>query len=81
VAADYEQPELRLLVSLCRELGRACGDGAFYLSARRAGQLVGVNRVKASRWLCGLRRDGILRLVSEGRQKDPRASRCRNVGE
>jgi hypothetical protein len=68
-------------MALWQEHERACADGPFYLSARTAGNLVDVNDVKASRWLRGLRRDGMLRLVSEGSQKQRRASRYRYVGE
>jgi len=31
VATQYESPKLRLLIALCRELQRTCGDGPFYL--------------------------------------------------
>ena len=79
VAEQYEQEELRLLVSLCRELQRACGDGAFFLATRTAGQLLGVNHVTASRWLRLLILDGILELVTAGTRESRRASRYRYV--
>ena len=80
-ALQYEQQELRLLVALCRELQRACGTGPFFLSTRTAGQLLGINHVRASRWLRGLRHDGILELVSRGTRQDRLASRYRYLGE
>ena len=79
VAQQYEQRKLRLLVALCRELQRACGTGPFFLSTRTAGQLLGVNHVTASRWLRGLRLDGILKLESEGSREEHRAHRYRYV--
>lgn len=77
VAQQYEQQELRLLVALCRELQRGCGDGEFFLSTRTAGQLLGIDHVKASRWLRGLQRDGILELVTLGSRQKRKASRYR----
>lgn len=80
-ALQYEQQELRLLVALCRELQRACGTGPFFLSTRTAGHLLGITHVTASRWLRGLRHDGILELVSRGSCSDRRASRYRYLGK
>lgn len=77
VAEQYEQEELRLLVSFCRELQRGCGDGAFFLATRTAGRLLGVNHVTASRWLRLLILDGILELVTAGTRESRRASRYR----
>lgn len=77
VAQQYEQQQLRSLVALCRELQRACGMGPFFLSTRTAGQLLGVHYATASRWLRGLRHDGILKLVSPGSREEGRASRYR----
>ncbi len=77
VAQQYEQNELRLLVALCRELQRGCGEGPFFLSTRTAGSLLDVNHTTASRWLKGLCHDGILRLVERGSQETRKASRFR----
>lgn len=50
VAERYEQPELRLLVSLCRELQRATGDGPFYLAVRTGAKIVGKDAATVSTW-------------------------------
>jgi Bifunctional DNA primase/polymerase, N-terminal len=77
----YQQAALRLLVSLCRELQRAAGDRPFYLSARTAGRLLGVDHLMAWRWLFLLEQDNILRVVTRGDQKTWKASRYRYVAE
>ena len=74
---QFEQPKLRLLVSLCRELQRAVGDGPFYLSCRTAGRLVGVGHLTAWRWLSLLESEQILRVVEKGNATTKRASRFR----
>jgi hypothetical protein len=79
VAEQYEEERIRLLVSLCRELQRAAGDGPFYLSVRTAGRLLGVDHTTASRWLFLLKHDGVLREVSRGSQKSRKASRYQYI--
>lgn len=74
-AAEYESKKLRMLVGLCRELQRVAGQGNFYLSARTAGGLVGVDHATAARWFKGLTVDGILRIVEVGSQSSRKASR------
>jgi hypothetical protein len=54
------------LAALCRELQRAAGDGAFFLSCRTAGDLLGVSRTQAGRWLWLLNHDGIIRTIEKG---------------
>ena len=75
VALQYEQPELRMLVALCRELQRAAGDGPFWLACRTVERLLGVGRVTAWRWLGLLVDDKILYLVEKGDRRTGRASR------
>ena len=79
VAEHYEQEQLRLLISLCRELQRAAGDGPFYLSVRTAGRLLGVDHSTAWRWLFLLEHDGVLKVVSRGSPKSRKASRVNYV--
>lgn len=81
VAQQYEQPDLRILVALCRELQRAAGDGPFYLSCRTAARLLGVSAMTISRWLFLLDVDGILKVAQKGGQPDtPRkATRFRYI--
>ena len=82
-AERYELPALRLLVALCRELQRAAGDAPFYLSCRTAERLLGVNHMKAWKWLAGLTNDGVLREVEKGGQAGTarRATRYRYVAD
>ncbi|MBP60394.1 MAG: hypothetical protein CMJ62_02605 [Planctomycetaceae bacterium] len=79
VAEQYEQDKLRSLVSLCRELQRATGDGPFYLACRTAGQLLDVDHNTANRWLYLLRDDRVLVEVKKGNAKSRKASRYRYV--
>jgi hypothetical protein len=76
-AQRYESPQIRLLVSLCRELQRAAGDGPFYLSCHTAGRLLGADPKSANRWLFLLERDGVLRIIAKGSQSSRKATRYR----
>jgi len=80
VAARYEQPALRKLVSLCRELQQTAGEGPFYLACRTAGRLLAVDHMTASRWLFLLVSDGILIEVQKGGPRTGKASRYRYTG-
>jgi hypothetical protein len=68
-AQNYDQPELQLLVAVCRELQKNAGDGAWFLSCRTAGELVGVRHDRAARWLYLLVEDGVLTLIRKGTKK------------
>ncbi|MHC4695956.1 MAG: bifunctional DNA primase/polymerase, partial [Planctomycetota bacterium] len=65
-AMQYEQPQVRLLVSLCRELQRHTGERPFYLGCRTAGRLLDVHHKTAWRWLLLLAKDGILCVSEKG---------------
>ena len=78
-AADYEQPQLQLLVKVCRELQRVTGDGPFFLSSRTAGSLLEVDHSTAWRWLYLLKCDGVLTEVEKGDVVRRRATRFRYV--
>ena len=80
VAMRFDQQELRLLVSFCRELQRAAGAEPFYLACRSAGRLLNVNHTTVWRWLRGLCRDGILEFVRAGDRKQRRANTYRYIG-
>ena len=80
-AKRFDQPALRLLVSLCRELQRGAGPEPFYLSCRTAGRLLEVDHMTASRWLYLLVQTGILTEVEKGSQRQNKATRYRYVGE
>lgn len=76
-AVQYEQPKLRLLVALCRELQREAGGGAFFLSARTAARLLDIDHATAARWLRGLRHDGILQLIEQSNRTERLANSYR----
>lgn len=75
-ALGYGKPGNRL-VRICAALQAREGDGPIFLSARQAGELVGVHFTDASRMLATFVRDGILELVRRGSGK--MASRYRYV--
>lgn len=66
-----------LLIRICKQLQAAAGDGPIFLSARQAGELIGVHFTDASKYLHALVADGILELVKRGAGKQ--ASRYRYV--
>lgn len=76
-ASQYEGKKVRMLVALCRELQRAAGAGHFYLSARTAGGLVGVDHATAARWFRGFVVDRILRIAEVGSRSSRKATRYR----
>lgn len=57
------------LVRLCKALQAHEGDAPFFISARQAGEVVGVHFTDASKMLSALVRDGVLVLVSKGAGK------------
>ncbi len=63
---DYESPEARDLVGLCRELQRRQGEEPFFLSCRTAGEVLGIDYRRANRWLTMLAIDGWIKLVVRG---------------
>lgn len=74
----YEQPGLRNLVGLCRELQTIMGDQPFWLSTGTAGRLLGVDRMTAWRWLFLLEQDGWIKTETKGNTH--RATRYRYLG-
>ena len=79
VASKYESPDTHLLIKVCRELQRVSGEGAFFLSCRTAGRLLGMNHNKAWLRLGMLVADGVLQVRIRGTKK--RATRYRYVGD
>ncbi len=65
---DYEHPALRDLVGLCRELQLLHGDKPFFLSCRKAGEVLGVDHRKANAWLNMLEADGWITAIIKGRE-------------
>jgi hypothetical protein len=87
-ALRYEQGELRLLVSLCRELQRESGRSPFYLACRTAAMSLRVtnskgdpDHVKTWRWLCLLVAHKVLEEVEKGDRLKRRASRYRYMAD
>jgi len=76
-AEKYESTDVRLLMSLCRELQRATGDGPFYLSCRTAARLMGADFKSVNRWLYLLEIDRVLQVVEKGSAKTQKATRWR----
>jgi hypothetical protein len=65
-AEKYEQPQLRALVALCREMQRDAKSEPFYLAGRVAAQQIGVDHRTAARWLKMLCMDRVLSLAERG---------------
>lgn len=78
--ADYD-PRQMLLASLCRELQRSAGAEPFFLSARVAGDQVGVDKDTANRWLRAFVADGALVEVLKGTRQSGKATRWRYVAK
>lgn len=57
------------LVRLCKALQSHEGDAPFFISARQAGEVLGVHFTDASKMLSALVADGVLTLVSKGAGK------------
>lgn len=78
VAERYDTPETRRLVAICAALQHLHGNAPFFLAARTAARLIGVDHMTASRRLRMLLDDGVLRLVHRGTER--RAARFRFTG-
>ena len=72
--SGYGETEERL-IRVCIRLQQYAGTAPFFLSARKAGDLIGLHFTNASAMLCGLVADGVLELVERG--KRPKASSYR----
>jgi hypothetical protein len=57
------------LVRVCKALQSHAGDTPFFISARQAGEVLGVHFTDASKMLSALVADGVLALVSKGSGK------------
>ena len=80
----YTIREMRDLVALCRELQALMigEDEPFWLSTRKAGELLGADHTTAWRWLFILEQDGWIKTIEKGgTDKNPRkATRFRYTG-
>ena len=78
--SHYERTEVHLLASICRELQRAAGDDPFFLSCRKAGELIDSEYQRANRWLRAFEEEGLLEVVHRGVQGGRKANRYRYLG-
>ena len=62
-ASIYSDPRNQLLVRVCWQLQRICGDAPFFLSCRNAGRIMEVSHTEASKRLEMLIADGILEIA------------------
>jgi len=78
-----ENAKLQTLAALCRELQKVADKDPFFLSARKAGELLEVKPMTAWRWLFLLEQEGIVKTVCKGgTAENPRkASRYRYIAE
>lgn len=81
IAQQYEQQQLRSLVSLRRELQRNSGTNPFFLSVRTAGRLLATEHTKAWRWLWLLEQDGVLLATERGSKATRKATRFRYLAD
>lgn len=63
---NYDEARLNVLGALCRELQRAAGDSPFFLSCRSAAESLGVDHMRANRWMHLLVHDGHLAVAQSG---------------
>lgn len=68
LAEEYENHDVRELITICREAQREVGDKVFFLSSVAVAEMFDIEQRRAHRWLKGLCADGILELVESGKQ-------------
>lgn len=77
-ALDYEEQALQLLVKICHVLQEDAGADPFYLSARMAGNMIGMDHNKAWRYMSLLKEDGWLDVVHRGDRHHASRYRLKN---
>ena len=80
-ASMYDLPAQKFLVSLCWQLQLMNPNSVFFLSARDAGRLCGVDYTTASRWLKAFCIDRVLKLTEAGNRNGGKANRYRFTGK
>lgn len=76
VAMQFDNPQLRRLVALCRELQQGMGDAPFYLACRTPVDfLKGILHKQINRWLNLLVAEGILSIAVENTEFEARRYR------
>lgn len=77
-ADQFASAEMRLLVSLCRELQALCGKSPFFIASRTVQRLFHHDsHATGARWLKGLCRSGVLKEVEKGGPDTNKATRYR----
>jgi hypothetical protein len=64
-AKQFDTEAVRLLVGICYHLQKATGDNPFFLSCRKAGEIIQVSHVQASKYLSMLVSVQLLKLVGK----------------
>ena len=81
-AAKFQDDQITLLISVLRELQLLHGNKPFFLSCRKAAELLEVKSYKTmNRRLIALEVDGIIKVVCRGGPKTNKANRYRYLGE
>jgi hypothetical protein len=77
-----DNPQLQIFVSLCRELQRSDGQKTFFVSCRKAAELLKTSPMTISRWFFLLESDGIVKTIEKGgtAQNPRKASRYKYLG-
>jgi hypothetical protein len=78
VARQFVDRRMQLLVSFCRELQGLLGERPFFLSCRTVQRLFELeSHATGARWLRGLCRTGILKVMEQGSRDTNKATRFR----
>ncbi|MDC0175570.1 hypothetical protein OAJ60_01425 [Planctomycetaceae bacterium] len=77
IALEYDDEAAQLLVRACVELQRFHGPDPFFLSCRKAGDLIAVSKSKAAGLLKMLVFDGVIEMAADGDREKKRATEYR----
>ena len=78
----FEDKRMKLLLSLCRELQFLSEGKPFFLSCRKAAELIGHSGYKTvNRWLRGFELSKLLEVVRRGGPSSNKANRYRYLGQ
>lgn len=80
-AEQFENPQVRRLAALCKELQRFAGDKPFFLSRRTAARLLDKPLASVDRWMSILEFTKLLDVTKRGCNETKKANRFRYMGE
>jgi hypothetical protein len=80
LALTFDNERIRKLVRICASLQEHWGDRPFFLGAREAAMLVGVDKSTVWRWVQAIEKRGILCRIRTGRQATRKATEWRYLG-